>query len=68
MNRKFESRVILDGSQTIAEESSVQVLFESRVILDGSQTLIPVVSPSLLFESRVILDGSQTHATKSSVR
>ena len=34
----FESRVILDGSQTFIIFSVVRVLFESRVILDGSQT------------------------------
>ena len=35
---KFESRVVLDGSQTFARFSRPFVSFESRVVLDGSQT------------------------------
>mgnify|MGYP001624314185 CR=1 FL=1 len=34
----FESRVILDGSQTIEVTTVPTQPFESRVILDGSQT------------------------------
>ena len=34
----FESRVILDGSQTVSMTFCMAALFESRVILDGSQT------------------------------
>ena len=34
----FESRVVLDGSQTEFFSSSVRYAFESRVVLDGSQT------------------------------
>ena len=34
----FESRVILDGSQTDVYPEAVAPEFESRVILDGSQT------------------------------
>ena len=34
----FESRVILDGSQTTILIAIFSVVFESRVILDGSQT------------------------------
>ena len=34
----FESRVILDGSQTLVLVRTFGVEFESRVILDGSQT------------------------------
>ena len=56
----FESRVILDGSQTNLISVSFLRLFESRVILDGSQTLIGKRSLVDTFESRVILDGSQT--------
>ena len=37
-NLRFESRVILDGSQTIKDVFSYGTKFESRVILDGSQT------------------------------
>ena len=35
---QFESRVILDGSQTGECGVSMSLWFESRVILDGSQT------------------------------
>ena len=34
----FESRVILDGSQTSKPTDVEPYVFESRVILDGSQT------------------------------
>ena len=34
----FESRVILDGSQTLCGIHNFILRFESRVILDGSQT------------------------------
>ena len=62
LNLRFESRVILDGSQT--SECVVKRLtsFESRVILDGSQTSFIFIKPISEFESRVILDGSQTFA------
>ena len=56
----FESRVILDGSQTFATGADRIAKFESRVILDGSQTLVLVGALCAEFESRVILDGSQT--------
>ena len=49
----FESRVILDGSQTTHLTCHTIGLFESRVILDGSQTdSAPVPRPSGL---RVVL-------------
>ena len=35
---QFESRVILDGSQTLNISAKRFISFESRVILDGSQT------------------------------
>ena len=35
---RFESRVILDGSQTSEVVNQAGDAFESRVILDGSQT------------------------------
>ena len=35
---RFESRVVLDGSQTILPLSWDDAEFESRVVLDGSQT------------------------------
>ena len=60
-NLMFESRVILDGSQTSAGRYNGVHTFESRVILDGSQTPSTGRSLGTLFESRVILDGSQTH-------
>ena len=34
----FESRVVLDGSQTYDDTGTLQFVFESRVVLDGSQT------------------------------
>ena len=57
----FESRVILDGSQTEQAKEAYNILFESRVILDGSQTVLILSSLPWEFESRVILDGSQTY-------
>ena len=56
----FESRVILDGSQTLEVVNQAGDAFESRVILDGSQTKVGGVFARGVFESRVILDGSQT--------
>ena len=35
----FESRVVLDGSQTKGSGKTTTMTFESRVVLDGSQTL-----------------------------
>ena len=35
---RFESRVVLDGSQTLLGKEIRDDRFESRVILDGSQT------------------------------
>ena len=35
---RFESRVVLDGSQTRRRQLFLDALFESRVVLDGSQT------------------------------
>ena len=58
----FESRVILDGSQTSKSSDVEPYVFESRVILDGSQTIMIIISDVKMFESRVILDGSQTMA------
>ena len=57
----FESRVILDGSQTDVSAEACPPEFESRVILDGSQTDNFIAKYILAFESRVILDGSQTN-------
>ena len=37
-NLSFESRVVLDGSQTLQVRRRDGSVFESRVILDGSQT------------------------------
>ena len=38
LNLRFESRVVLDGSQTSRRALQHAVQFESRVVLDGSQT------------------------------
>ena len=43
ISRQFESRVILDGSQTSEKHATRHWLFESRVILDGSQTSLTMV-------------------------
>ena len=37
-NGAFESRVVLDGSQTGGGGRWSGLVFESRVVLDGSQT------------------------------
>ena len=37
-NAMFESRVVLDGSQTNTQSKYRSTKFESRVVLDGSQT------------------------------
>ena len=41
----FESRVVLDGSQTIEQIKELGNQFESRVVLDGSQTEAVIVKP-----------------------
>ena len=38
LDNGFESRVVLDGSQTDRDMIIQPTLFESRVVLDGSQT------------------------------
>ena len=63
---RFESRVILDGSQTVCVSHPMVSRFESRVILDGSQTWSQDTTTLTRFESRVILDGSQTGVTRAS--
>lgn len=57
---RFESRVVLDKSQTCPCPQCSPTLFESRVVLDGSQTLPNWVKKYKEFESRVVLDESQT--------
>ena len=59
-NLRFESRVVLDGNQTISSGSIPYAWFESRVVLDGNQTWRPIWPLSPRFESRVVLDGNQT--------
>ena len=51
----FESRVILDGSQTKLIRGDAELAFESRVVLDESQTLPNWVKKYKEFESRVTL-------------
>ena len=58
---EFESRVVLDGSQTVYGLFLSCFWFESRVVLDGSQTGAQAYALYTKFESRVILDESQTH-------
>ena len=57
---RFESRVVLDGSQTGEVPNPHARRFESRVVLDGSQTETSSGAFAITFESRVVLDGSQT--------
>ena len=57
---KFESCVVLDGSQTKKNPAIWFILFESCVVLDGSQTSAQLVQLPFEFESCVVLDGSQT--------
>ena len=58
---RFESRVVLDGSQTFRSVLMQSGEFESRVVLDGSQTKRAPMASNPPFESRVVLDGSQTN-------
>ena len=54
---RFESRAVLDGSQTQPRNSSVTLPFESRAILDGSQTEDNGYTNERRFESRAVLDN-----------
>ena len=60
--KKFESSVILYGSQTCRAIQSKWIWFESSVILYGSQTVCSPYKWLASFESSVILYGSQTFA------
>ena len=60
---RFESSVILDGTQTWKLLSGRKWQFESSVILDGAQTVYVAVREHNEFESSVILDGTQTKWT-----
>ena len=60
LNLRFESSVILYGSQTHALIAQADGAFESSVILYGSQTYITWCWRNDWFESSVILYGSQT--------
>ena len=53
-NLRFESRVVLDGSQTVVGGGEGKVAFESRVVLDGSQTDKIKSFGMHQFESRVV--------------
>ena len=59
LNLRFESRVVLDGSQAPPIGSDITEEFESRVVLDGSQASCLPDHITGGFESRVVLDGSQ---------
>ena len=52
----FESRVVLDGSQTLTVRRCQWEPFESRVVLDGSQTARMESPWTGAFESRVVLN------------
>ena len=60
LNLRFESCVVLDGSQTVPTGDDILYAFESCVVLDGSQTDCGDVGVKVTFESCVVLDGSQT--------
>ena len=62
---RFESRVILDGSQTSPPFPGHRFSFESRVILDGSQTWVVQQQSAIWFESRVTLVKAQAEANAS---
>ena len=62
---RFESRVVLDGSQTVIFIDVGGCVFESRVILDGSQTDVLVGEYLRVFESRVTLVKAQAEANAS---
>ena len=64
-NLRFESRVILDGSQTSPPFPGHRFSFESRVILDGSQTWVVQQQSAIWFESRVTLVKAQAEANAS---
>ena len=64
-NRRFESRVILDGSQTGAQAYALYTKFESRVILDESQTHRDMLMDMMRFESCVTLVKVQAEANAS---
>ena len=57
---RFESSVILYGSQTLSCPHPLLIEFESSVILYGSQTERGGLQRAEVFESSVILYGSQT--------
>ena len=56
-SREFESRAVLDGSQTAQGYQLVHLQFESRAVLDGSQTGAYSRTHSTRFESRAVLVG-----------
>ena len=56
-NATFESRAVLDGSQTLLPFPLHRVTFESRAVLDGSQTGAYSSTHSTRFESRAVLVG-----------
>ena len=62
---RFESRVVLDGSQTSQVVSQYGKEFESRVVLDGSQTGNLCLFSDDEFESRVTLVKVQAEANAS---
>ena len=65
MTAWFESRVVLDGSQTARPALLTLLQFESRVVLDGSQTLGIMAKRCSSFESRVTLVKAQAEANAS---
>ena len=54
---EFESRAVLDGSQTYSSHLPPHSSFESRAVLDGSQTIRMKKRGKAEFESRAVLDN-----------
>ena len=61
MERRFESSVNSDGTQTNSIESDTIKEFESSVNSDGTQTVPKAQATAETFESSVNSDGTQTH-------
>ena len=57
---RFESSVVLYGTQTMGCIEDSLEPFESSVVLYGTQTLIFVFLYLFMFESSVVLYGTQT--------
>ena len=48
-NLRFESRVVLDGSEPAEPRTRALEVFESRVVLDGSEPYLPIMETLKIF-------------------